>query len=298
MEHDRPALGLCFSLLSGLMFGCTPTFSRQLQLGGMDPFSICFFSQAACCLVLGGFSAASHRPLRVGRRELLRLALCGAVGMGCTTLLLNLAYQRIPVGVATCLHFCYPSVVVVLTALLHRAPPGRRKGLAVLCSLAGMLFLAGGAGAGGHMGGFLFALASSVTFAFYLLGNGALAGRLPVSTRLFYINLFAALFNLPLCLLQGGPRLVGPLAWLPLSILTGLLGHLLLGRGVELCGPERSAFGSMTEPVTSALLGALVLQEGLGLKKLLGLFCIVLSIALTARQGRGQASTCRGGEHP
>ena len=56
MKFRGSWFGLVLVVFSGILFGCNPTISKQLQLDGMDPYSICFFSQAISFFLLLIFS--------------------------------------------------------------------------------------------------------------------------------------------------------------------------------------------------------------------------------------------------
>ena len=286
MKFRGSWFGLVLVVFSGILFGCNPTISKQLQLDGMDPYSICFFSQAISFFLLLILSGTGNRRVAVSRKELFELAVVGIAGMGATTLLLNLAYRDISVGTATCIHFTYPSLVLLVMALAFKERFTFRKLLAICCSLLGVFFLVGETAGPGDPKGLFFALCSAVTFSFYLIANGRLSiRRLPVLTRLTYANFFSALCMLPVCLLRNGPSLPAKPALLLLSLLVGTCGHILLNCGINLCGPALSAFASMSEPITSTVLSVLIIHESAGPFKITGLLLIILSIGFTAQQG-------------
>ena len=302
MHLRSSRFGLFLVVLSGILFGCSPTVSKQLQLRGMDPFSLCFFLQLSSFFLLFPYTRIRYRHLKILPKDIAQLTVVGITGMGATTLLLNLAYQQIPVGISTCIHFTYPSIVLVVMVLAFGERFTRRKLAAIFFSVCGMFFLVGTKGESGEPIGFVFALGSAFTFSFYLIANAKLQiRRLPVPLRLCYANLFSALALLIICLLRGGIAVCGDLLLLLLCLLLSIGGHILLNCGINQCGPALSAFASMSEPVTSTLLSILIFREGGGWIKLAGLVFIVLSIGATAQKDRNQDNRPAGGilhDHP
>lgn len=112
-----------------------------------------------------------------------------------TQVFLNLAYQYLPVGFVTMIHFMFPAIVCFVMAIFFQEKLTVLKAGAVALSIAGLALLSGG-GFDGGLAGVLLALASSVTYSFFLIGNERWSIRsLPHMTLTFYVNVFVVFVN-------------------------------------------------------------------------------------------------------
>lgn len=106
-------------LLSSFLYGVEPTV-RQLAVsgGGVAPVTSQAVSYAFLLAYTLLYCLLTRSSLRIGRRDTLFLLGVGALGSGVPAILLVLAYQYMPVGCATVLHFLYPTVVCAASALI------------------------------------------------------------------------------------------------------------------------------------------------------------------------------------
>ena len=181
-------LGVLFVALSSMLYGVQPTV-RQLIVtqDGATPAQVQLISSAFTLLYMLLYCAARRRSLRVGLRPALLLVFIGAVGSGLCSLLLVLSYQYMPVGMSTVIHFLYPTIVCLASAVLYRTRLRAAHVLGVALSLAGLTLVGWGA-AGTTFTGVVLSALSGVTFAFYVLAmERSGAGRLDPFVRMVYV---------------------------------------------------------------------------------------------------------------
>ena len=139
--------GTLFCIIAAVGFGILPTIQNELILHGIPRVSCILYSNA--CMLAGGLAACQQKGLRAAlpAGKALRLGVIGLMGMGLTPLLLTGAFAYIPVGTATVIHFLYPTVVTVGSAVLFRNRMGPAALAAIALSIAGMacISLPGGA---------------------------------------------------------------------------------------------------------------------------------------------------------
>ena len=105
------------------------------------------------------------------------------------------------------------------------------------------------------------------------------------------MTLVGAAVLLPCLALVDGPRVTGDpaaLAWLVyLGALTMALAYVLLYSGLRVVAPSTAVTASLVEPVTAAVVAAVVLGEALGPVAVVG---IVLVLGAVAGLGRPAAA--------
>lgn len=281
--------GTLYCIIAAVGFGILPTLQNELILHGVTRISSVLYSNL--CMLLGALAVCRGRGLsvRLAPAAAGRLALVGFMGMGVTPLLLTSAFAYIPVGTTTVIHFLYPTVVTVGSAVLLRKKMGPPALAAILLSVGGMacISLPGGAAGGGSGTGYLLALASSFTYALYIMGPALFGtGALPLPVTLVWMAGGNAVVFLLAGLATGGLVLPGSAGlWLLALCYCGMMAgcFALLSRGIGLIGPVDAAFSTLLEPVTSVVCSTLLYGDPLTALSLLGFGLIFGSVWLNSR---------------
>ncbi len=285
-------LGVLFVALSSMLYGVQPTV-RQLIVtqDGATPAQVQLISSAFTLLYMLLYCAARRRSLRIGLRPALLLVFIGAVGSGLCSLLLVLSYQYMPVGMSTVIHFLYPTIVCLASAVLYRTRLRAAHVLGVALSLAGLTLVGWGA-AGTTFTGVVLSALSGVTFAFYVLAmERSGAGRLDPFVRMVYVAGGWIAVSLAGVAVLGGsiPLEAGTVAALGADAMITAGAALLLLLGLSRIGSTMTAFLSLLEPVTSVTLSAVVFRDDVTPATLAGCAAILAAIvcaSLGDRQNR------------
>jgi len=276
-------------VVASVLFGIFPSIQDGVLLTGVTPLALVVVCNGISGLLGLAGAAARREELRVGKRQLLDLAMLGVIGLFLTDYLLNVAYTMIPVGYVTMIHFMYPSLVCIAMAVFFREKLNGWKAAAMVCSAAGLAFLAGG-GFTGRPVGILVAFLTGVAYAFYMIASDrSSVGGLPVFTRVFYSNLFVVLTALCAAAagVDGKPMLFPQTgsAWLGCLAVGAMLcaGTYLINIGIIRLGAGTASFIYMVEPITSLAVSAAVYRYHIGALNLLGCALILGSLAFAAR---------------
>lgn len=280
--------GFFLCALAASLFGISPVFSRRMSLSGMDGASIVCLIHAFTALInaILWFFTPKVKEIQLTRKQVLQLLCVGALGMGSTTFLLAVSYNYIPTGTATVLHFLYPCVVTIVTAI-HTHRRVRRNGiLSMVLSVLGMVFLAGGFSQGVWIG-VLLALASACTYTLYLSANQwASYAALPGPIKMTLLATGSSILFFCKSMLSGRVILPPePIAWASLWAMAccACVAHSCLTAGVRRIGAEQAAFTTLIEPLVSLLAGAVIYQEALTAYSLAGAGLVLLAVFLHAR---------------
>ena len=292
MKAERKGFALC--ALAACLLGISPVFSRRMTLSGMNASSVVCLTHALTAAVC---AAAWRADRRLGRalpdaEQIAGMLATGAFGMGSTTFLLAVAYQYIPTGTATVIHFLYPSVVSVCTAVRRRRMEGRSLP-AIVVSILGMAVLTGAAPVGDWRGA-VAALASTLTYTLYLTANQwAGYSKLPGRVKMTFLAGGSAVFFCWFSLCAGGVTLPrNAQAWSGLAGMSACacIAHSCLAKGIEYLGAEQAAFTTLLEPVASMAAGMVVYGESTTLRGWAGVLLVLSAIAL--RPAAGRPSRC------
>lgn len=190
-----------------------------------------------------------------------------------------------------------PVLLTVAESVRHRRAPSRGRLAVLAAALAGLLLVS----VAGHesstgpapVAGVLLALASGTTYALTTAAGGSVSQQAPPLVLTAGMTLVGAAVLLPCLALVDGPLVTtdpAALAWLAyLGVLTMALAYVLLYSGLRVVAPSTAVTASLVEPVTAAVVAAVVLSESLGPAAAVGIVLVLGAVA-----GLGRPSTAAG----
>lgn len=275
--------GVVFTVISACLYGVAPIFATGIYALNGTPITVVFLRSLFVLPILYFLMKKDKQTLKITRFELKNIILVAIFGSGLTTIMLFVSYQYIDVGTATTLHFLYPLCVTIICKLVYHDKIDQYKKYALILAVIGIAFFIDFKRSGSFLGLFL-ALASSITYAFYMveLEKKGLA-RMNAYKLSMYISFFIMLETLVYAFLVPSsfnldiPFIAYVLTFC-VAICTSFLAVVLLQKGIKLLGSSTASFFCFFEPVTSIILGYFFLQEDLTIFKILG--CIIIFGAL------------------
>jgi drug/metabolite transporter (DMT)-like permease len=280
--------GIGATLISAIYFGFVPLLMKTVYAGGGNSFTSAFLRFAFSLPLLFIFCKARGIDLRITLEELkhfLIITICGYAG---TTLLVFTAYNYIPTGMTTTIHFLYPTFTVAGLMIFFREKISKTKIFCVLLCLIGIVLFYDGE-TGGSFFGILLALCSSITYAFYtiFLGKSEVLRDIDPPKRLLYMHTIGSVMMLIIGIISGNLSFsMTPLSWGVMFLtanLTSFIGALLYQIGVKYVGSESTAMLSTFEPITSIVIGVLVYHEAMTVRIFIGCLAIILATLIIAR---------------
>lgn len=278
------AAGYFQVILSAILFGLMPLFAKNIYAMGGNSVNLCFQRFAFGIPVLYLLARYGRKAsLRVTKKQLLQMVIL-SLGLGGTPLLLFSSYNYISSGMTTTLHFVYPVLVVVCCVVFFKEKlTGEKLFCCILCVCGILCFYT--PGEKGNLMGAVLALASGVTYTFYMLfySHSGLK-ELDNYVLTFYLSCCSAvmlfLFSLATDKLVFYTQ---PMAWilaLLLSLMVAVGATILCQSGMKVIGPENAALVSTMEPLTSVVVGCLVFAESMSFRIVAGIGCILSSVLL------------------
>ena len=281
--------GIGATLLSAIYFGFVPLLMKTVYAGGGNSFTAAFLRFAFSIPVLFVVLKIKGVDLRITREELKHFFIITAFGYAGTTLLVFTAYNYIPTGMTTTIHFLYPTFTVAGLMIFYREKIKASKIFCVILCLIGIIMFYNGGEGHASLIGILLALCSSMTYAFYtiFLGKSEVLRDIEPMKRLFYMHIIGAIIMLAIGLISGNLNFhMTPLSWGVMALtanLTAFVGALLYQLGVQYIGSESTAMLSTFEPITSVIVGILVYGEPMTLRIFIGCAAIIASTLIIAR---------------
>jgi len=293
----RPFATQCL-VLSGVLWGTGGLIGTLFgQAAHISPLSV-----AACRLLAGGvlivaFLTLTRRRWPAGRAAWTRIAVNGllsALFQGCYFAAISLT----SVSLATLVTIGgTPVIVTVVEHTRGRRVLGRSGVITIAVALAGLGLLAGFPGGGFSERAVLastgMALLSAAGFAAVtLMGTAPVAGLDDLTLNGFGFSL-GGLALLPLAAVSGGG-----LAFRPTLASAGLLAALAIGptavaytlyfRGLRNASASTAALLTLIEPLTAAVLAALVLGNRLGATGIVGAALLLAAVVRTVQADSGR----------
>lgn len=276
--------GIFFTMLSAVSFGIMPIIAVYAYRGNCNAFTLCFLRSFFAIIILLPYLKYKKVSLKLSKDEIVSLLSLSLVGNTLTTLMLFLSYNYIPVGMATTLHFTYPVIVTFICIAMYKEKVNRKKIITLLLSFVGILMFFENSAEVSYLGIFL-SVASGFTYSYYIvyLSRSILKG-MNIFKLTYYISIITAISIYISGMLMGKISFgLTPTAWVHsfiIAILSGIIGLVCMQIGIRIVGPSTASILSTFEPITSMLLGVLILNEAITLKIIIGSIMIIASVIL------------------
>ncbi len=286
-------LGTFAAVVAAVSYGTNPLWAHYLHAEGVSTHSMLAGRFVLAALVLGAWSAAARRSLRVGVRELGTLVVLGCL-FGASALGLFSSFRHMDSGLACTLLFVYPVMVALLMAALSRERAGWRVRAALVVALPGVALLTRpGGGAAFSWTGFWLVMWSSATYAVYMVVvNVSRAGRLSATTLSFWSFVFCAVFVALHGFASGTPPSLPPTesAWfhlLGLALVPTIGSLVAMAVAISRIGSTRTALLGSLEPVTAVVVGTMLFGEPFTIRHAAGIGLVLLSVAGVVSREKG-----------
>ncbi|WBW50125.1 DMT family transporter [Peptoniphilus equinus] len=277
MSTNRNNQGIVHAVLSAIVFGLMPLATQVFYRWGANSVSSAVYRMLPSVIILFFLLRFYyHIDLKVSREEVAGLALT-ALGFSMTSVTLYSSYQYISSGMATTIHFAYPIVIFIAMNWLRRYMPKKTDIFYITLVALGIVFIMDMRGDGGmNTQGIAFAVLSAFTYSAYsiLLEVKNLKSLHPMKL-LFYINAFSVVIilvysrviNAPIFLGFDGVQWLMPVAY---SCIITFGASYLYQSAIMKIGATKTAILSTVEPITSLIVGGVILHEPMVLRQIVG----------------------------
>jgi len=251
-------------------------------------------------LAMAAWAQRAPRAPPTSRADWLRLIWLGCIGYYLASLLDFMGLQHITASLERLVLFLYPTIVVLLSALLLGQPVTRRAVAALVLSYAGIalvfwhdLRFAGNAGTTLTGGGLVFA--SAILYAVYLVQAGGVIARLGSTRFISWAMLASTVFIVAQFLLTrplSALAVPGPVhaISLAMAIFSTVLPTWLIAESIRRMGANAASLVGSFGPVFTIGLGAMILGEPVHAVQLAGAALVLGGVMLVTAKPRGPDS--------
>lgn len=288
-------MGIVLVILAAFLWGVSGGIAAVLMERGWDPLVVSFFRGAIGFLCFAAWWLARLQTVpRPDRRTILWATLAGiGVAGNFTFYFLSISYSN--VAVAVTLMYTAPIYVYLISLATGSARLTPGFVVAIAAVLFGVALLTQLVGGGDRLSGLSFAgaaagIAAGISYAVFLFGFRNAAGR---ASPVVALGIAFLVFLLVLAPLVDHRQVISVPAsddlWL--FVLLGLFGaglsFLFYVLGLRHAPPIAVSLVAAIEPVTAALFGLLILEQGLAVGQWAGMAVILATVtALSLRRRR------------
>lgn len=293
--HDLPLMGLALGVLAAVGFSFKAILVKLAYRHGVDAetllalrmlFSLPFF-------LFMGWQGSRRAMAPLGWRDWRALFLLGLSGYYLASYLDFLGLGYITAALERLILFAYPSIVVILSALFLGKPLTQRTVVALVMCYVGVAF------AVAHdltlsddttdvMIGSALVFGSAVAYALYLMGNGQVVGRLGAARVTAWASTVACTLSIgQFLILRPIAALDQPWQVYGLAIAMALFSTVLpiwcVSEAIRRIGAGPVALTGSLGPIVTLGLGAVMLDEAIGVAQLAGGAMVVGGVLVMAR---------------
>ena len=285
----RDAAGLALAGVAAVAFGTLAISAKLGYRAGSPvlPLLAVRFTVATALVAL--FHLLMRRSLAVPRPVMWRLLMLGGVAYTLETALFFAALERAPAGVVALIFYSYPMWTVIL-GFVTKLEPFRWKlvGALVLGSVGVAIVFAP---EGGGLAGPLFALGAAVAVATYFILMQVALRDVDAPPAAFWTSAGASITTFLVWLVFREPLPSGAIGPAVALGVASAVAFTLLYAAIVRIGSSRSAVAAMIEPIATLILAALLLDEELTTRVLIGAAFVVSSLPMLALAGKKDVPT-------
>ena len=290
----RRLAGYLAGFIAGVSYGTNPLFAKPLLESGVPVLVMLFFRYGISAAILAAWMLAKRERFRVKSGEIALLVLLGIL-FAFSSIFLFFSYEFIPSGLATTLVYLYP-VFVALIMVFLRFYPSWQTWLSIAATFGGILLLSSPSqGASIRLPGIILAVASALSYAFYLVivNRSKRIKNVSEHTLTLYALLTGTAMFAAIRTVQGGSITEGVdtlCDWgnlFGLAIVPTMISLLTLAISSRYIGPTKTSILGVFEPLTAIMIGTLLFGEPLTVKMGIGVaVCIAAVVFMILRPGK------------
>lgn len=293
-KHSRQALaGILMVLVSSIAFSSKAIFVKLAYVYPVNASTLIFLRMVfSIPFFIGLIYWIRHAKvnIKLSRADMLQLIFIGVV-TGYGSMWLNFSgLTYVTAGLERVILFLYPTIVILLSTMLHQHKITKHEILALVLSYAGVFLVVGHdlsmptAAASHTLLGAGLVLGSAITYAVYLVLSGKIIPRIGASLFTAYAMIIISIASAVHFLLteEVSAAMHLPIQVYGLSFMIALIAtvvpSVLLNMGIHRLGSNKVSLVSSIGPVSTIFLAWLVLGEPVTLLQTAGTALVLLGV--------------------
>jgi drug/metabolite transporter (DMT)-like permease len=276
-----------------LAFANTPTDAVTLLALRMF-FSLPFY------IAIGLFASNKRSNVYFTRRQWVYIILLGLTGYYISSLCDFIGLQYISAGLERLILFIYPTLAVVLNAMIFRQRINKYQKLAMVLTYLGIAIAFWGemkidsSNPQFYLGSF-FCFLCAITFAIYLVGSGRMIAETGATKFTSYAMIAAAAGIFIHYFVSGRTvhHMSGNLLWygVALAIFATVIPTFFMSNGIKKIGSSNAAIISSIGPVSTILQAHFILGERITVAQITGTVLVIIGVLLIGLRSRENLTT-------
>lgn len=286
MSISNQAKGVVYGCIAAISYGVNPLCAKMLYREGVNCNSVLFYRFLIGSVLLGLFMLFRKRGFALTRKEACTLSVLGVV-FAVSSLTYFLSFHYMSAGVAATLVFAYPVFVAILMAVFFKERLKWPSLSAIVLTILGITLLyKDDTGQPIATTGIVLIMLSALAYALYIIIINK-SGIIMSSVKLT----FYAMASCWLCIVLYAlitptgelQMLHGTQQWTYatlLGLIPTVISLVFMAMAIKCIGSTPTAVMGALEPVTSIVLGLLLLGEAVTLRISVGIFLILSAVML------------------
>jgi drug/metabolite transporter (DMT)-like permease len=295
-------VGVALAAAGAIAFSLRPILVKLAYEDMSDPVTLLalrmIFSLPLLAVAMAIYQRSAAAPAPLTKRDALALLGLGFIGYYLSSFLDMTGLQYIGAGIGRLLLFLYPTIVVIISAVVLGKRISRREVVALFITYAGVALVVSGQfdrPSDNFWLGASLVMAGAVTQSIYLVGSGEVVARLGSMRFTAYATTVASVFCIAqFLMLRPLGALALPLRVYELAIAMALfctvLPLFMVSEALRRIGASRVAMISALGPAATVVSGYLGLDERMTALQGIGGILIVSGVLIVAAQVRKQGS--------
>lgn len=280
--------GKTYLAASAFIYGIAPMLAKLAYEGGANVMTLTFLRTFLMLLPLFIFMKLRGVSFKLTVKEFYQIVLLGVFGGTLANIALYTAYDYISTGLATTLHFIYPLVIIVVSAIICREKIKRVQLVSVMLVTIG-IFMFVNLRSRANVIGVALAVLSGIFYSFYVVYlDYSGIDRMDFIKLTFYQMLIMSAGTLVFGAATGTISFAAMdvrgwviCAVISLMITAGAIPMFQLGVRYE--GASTAGIVSAFEPITTLVMGMAFLGEGMSAMQMAGGGLILIGVTLAEK---------------
>ncbi len=259
------------------------------------PITLAVVRFVVATLILGALTLLPQNRVRLEKKDIFTVVICGLTGIMLYAVLQNIAMQWTSASNATLIIASYPVITLLLETLIYKTKLSVIKIVGILVAIGGVVILSyirADARQSGELLGSILLIIAGVVWAVYNFRTKKVINRYPPITLLFYTTLFGTIFMLPMALIERGqwqpPTLLSFSMMLFLGVFCSVVAFLLYNRGLKTMAASSVTSMLNLVPIFGVFFSYILLGEEVTLRKFVGGAIVILGVMLSLRRTKAE----------
>ena len=297
-EQKQSNAASILSVLGALILWGSSFVAIKFAYTTYPPLTLAVVRFIVATVILGGLTLLPKNRVKLQKKDIFTVAICGFTGIMLYAVLQNIAMQWTSASSATLIIASYPIITLLMESIIYKKKLSAIKIVAILIAIVGVVILSyvkSEARVEGELFGIILFIIAGIGWAVYNFMMKRVVNHYPPITLQFYTTLFGTIFLLPLALFERAqwqqPTLLSFSMMMFLGVFCSVVAYLLYNRGLTTMAPSTVTSMLNLMPIIGVFFSWLLLGEQVTLRKIIGGAIVIFGVMLSVRKTKADTAT-------